>query len=62
MPHLCEHRYIGGRRALFLDEISTGLDSATLFTIIKWLSQVCVHRGEGGVWGHPWGQGSLAQV
>ena len=47
---------------LFLDEISTGLDSATLFTIIKWLSQVCVHRGEGGVWGHPWGQGSLAQV
>lgn len=26
---------VGGRRALFLDEISTGLDSATLFSIIS---------------------------
>ena len=40
MPHLCEHRYIGGRRALFLDEISTGLDSATLYNIISTLGRV----------------------
>ena len=44
---------VGPRSVLFLDEISTGLDSATLFTIIKWLSQVSVQREEGGAWGHP---------
>lgn len=30
---------VGPRNVLLLDEISTGLDSATLFVIIKWLSQ-----------------------
>jgi ABC-type multidrug transport system ATPase subunit len=31
---------VGPRNVMFLDEISTGLDSATLFTIVKSLSQV----------------------
>ncbi len=31
---ICE-MYLGARSALFLDEISTGLDSATLFRIIS---------------------------
>lgn len=26
---------------MLMDEISTGLDSATLFTTIRWLSQYC---------------------
>ena len=33
-------RYVGGRRALFLDEISTGLDSATLFNIVSMLKRI----------------------
>lgn len=40
-------RYVGGRRALFLDEISTGLDSATLFNIVSMLGRIT--RWE--VWG-----------
>ncbi|KAG1677139.1 hypothetical protein FOA52_000945 [Chlamydomonas sp. UWO 241] len=31
---------VGGRRALFLDEISTGLDSATLFSVIRSVKSV----------------------
>ena len=34
------YRYVGGRRALFLDEISTGLDSATLFNIVRMLGRI----------------------
>ena len=30
---------VGPRQLMLMDEISTGLDSATLFTIIRWLSQ-----------------------
>ena len=33
---------VGASNIYFMDEISTGLDSATLFTIIKWVSH-CVH-------------------
>lgn len=32
---------VGGKKAMFLDEISTGLDSATTFLIIKCLSNFC---------------------
>lgn len=33
---------VGASNIYFLDEISTGLDSATLYTVIKWVSH-CVH-------------------
>ncbi len=32
--------YVGGRGAMFLDEISTGLDSATLYNIVAMLGRV----------------------
>ena len=32
---------VGGKKALFMDEISTGLDSATTFLITKCLSNFC---------------------
>lgn len=37
---------VGGKKALFMDEISTGLDSATTFLITKCLSNFC-HIMEG---------------
>ncbi|KAG2425086.1 hypothetical protein HXX76_013995 [Chlamydomonas incerta] len=30
---------VGGSNVMMLDEMSTGLDSATLFTVVRWLSQ-----------------------
>lgn len=32
---------LGPHNVLCLDEISTGLDSATLFTVIQWFSKCC---------------------
>jgi len=32
---------VGGKKVLFMDEISTGLDSATTFLITKCLSNFC---------------------
>ena len=37
-PLITQH--VGGRRALYLDEISTGLDSATLYNIVAVLGRV----------------------
>ena len=37
---------VGGKKVLFMDEISTGLDSATTFLITKCLSNFC-HIMEG---------------
>ena len=39
---------VGPRRVMVMDEISTGLDSATLFTIIRTLSEV--RCGPAGQW------------
>lgn len=42
---LCTHgmaaaQMMGPRSVILLDEMSTGLDSATLFTVIRWFAKV----------------------
>jgi ABC-type multidrug transport system ATPase subunit len=37
-------KLMGSQQVLMMDEISTGLDAATLFNIIQWLSAMCRHR------------------
>jgi ABC-type multidrug transport system ATPase subunit len=40
MPCLPHEQLLGPQKVLMLDEISTGLDSATLYTVIRWFSKV----------------------
>jgi ABC-type Mn2+/Zn2+ transport system ATPase subunit len=45
---------VGPRKVCFMDKISTGLDSATLYSSMKWISLVVVvvrlHRGPTSAW------------
>lgn len=51
----CHMQVVGLRNVMMMDEISTGLDSATLFTVINWFSKV-------GLWGEEDASGGAVQL